>query len=78
MDIAIILLLVIILGVTILVWYSMRKDSIKDRLITIAKIWGGIAAFILLIWFIVEVLSGWILAVLCFIAFVPELLFKKQ
>lgn len=77
MDITIILFLVIILGVTILVWYSMRKDSIKDRLITIAKIWGGIAAFILLIWFIVEVVSWWILAILCFLSFFPEV-FKKQ
>lgn len=55
----------------------MRKDSIKDRLITIAKIWGGIAAFILLIWFIVEVVSWWILAILCFLSFFPEV-FKKQ
>ncbi|MBO5332364.1 MAG: hypothetical protein J6A72_08270 [Alistipes sp.] len=77
MDIAIILLVVIILGVTIVVWYSMRKDSVKDRLVTIAKIWGGITAFILLIWFIVEVLSGWILALLIFGAFFSEVFLKK-
>lgn len=77
MDIAIILLVVIIFGVTILVWYSMSKDPIKDRLVTIAKIWGGIAAFILLIWFIVEVLSGWILALLIFGAFFSEVFLKK-
>lgn len=77
MDIAIILLVVIIFGVTILVWYSMSNDPIKDRLVTIAKIWGGIAAFILLIWFIVEVLSGWILALLIFGAFFSEVFLKK-
>ena len=77
MEVAIILLVVIILGVTILVWYSMRKDPIKDRLITIAKIWGGIAVFILMIWFLVEGAAGWLFALLCFGAFFSEAFLKK-
>lgn len=77
MEIAIILLVVIILGITIFVWYSMDKDSVGDKLITIAKVWGGIAVFILFIWFVVEVVSGWLLAGLFFLLFLFEGLFKK-
>lgn len=72
MEVAIILLVVIILGVTILVWYSMRKD----RLITIAKIWGGIA-FIILMIFLAEVAAGWLFALICFGAFFSEAFLKK-
>lgn len=78
MGIFIAILIVIIIGSTVIGWYAMGNDPVESKIKMIAIVYGVGIGISLLIWFIAEVLSGWIFAILCFFAFASELLFKKQ
>ena len=71
-------ILIVIIGATVIGWYAMGNDPVESKIKMIAIVYGVGIGISLLIWFIVEVLSGWILTILFFFAFASELLFKKQ
>ncbi len=77
MEIGITILVIVLIGVTVIGWFAMGDTSVADKIKMIALVYGGTIGITLLVWFIVEVLSGWILALLIFGAFFSEVFLKK-
>lgn len=77
MGVVIAILVIVLIGATVIGWFAMGNNPVADKIKMIALVYGAGIGLCLLIWFIVEVLSGWILALLIFGAFFSEVFLKK-